>query len=393
MKKFIVFVMLLLPVAGLHAEKFVWDLSPDERIEMVKTARIKYYINSRLSRIYDERNIIDLTCVDKSDRLNRVHGVFSVHEKDHNENTFKQSGKFLVDFLIEPQGRFVVKKTDYMPNLRHIPTFPSRELKINDSWKADAELVLDNFSRPFKLTFPVQYTFERVEKEKDLDIGVINYNYSINTDMSKVNLPGDFPVRIMGENKGVIYWDLTNNRPKDIKDLYKIIFIFRSGRRSLSGVEFHMDISTINSFYKNYTPKEKETARDELKKEIPKGMDVDVDKRGLVVTMGDLLFDFDSSEIRNDTRSKLNQIGEILKKKYPDREIIIEGHTDNVGSKTYNYKLSERRARSVSELLKSKLGHDKFSYRGFGQEKPLADNSTKDGRRKNRRVEIIIKLN
>ena len=81
-----------------------------------------------------------------------------------------------------------------------------------------------------------------------------------------------------------------------------------------------------------------------------------------------------------------------IRKKYPDREIIVEGHTDNTGDKQYNQGLSDRRAASVAEYLKKGVGHDKLSYKGYGSEKPISDNATKEGQAKNRRVEIIIKL-
>lgn len=376
-----------------YAYKLSWDLAKDERIEMVKTAGVKYYLNARMSRSYEERNIIDITCSDKSDRLNRVHGVFSVLEKGSGENVFKLKGRYMVDFLIEPSGRFIVRKGDYMPNLRHIPSFPDKEIEINDTWKSDGEMVLDNFSRPFMLTFPVEYAFVKVIKDNEKDIAVINYYYSVNVDMSGTGYPADFPVRIAGENKGVIYWDITANKPRDIQDAYQIAFIFDTGGQLLSSAEFHMNIKTENSLYKNYTPKEKEAAKNELQKELPEGVDADVDKRGLVVRMNDLLFDFDSYSLRSDTKEKLDRIAEIIKKKYPDREIIVEGHTDSRGEKGYNQSLSEKRAMKVSEYLKSKSGHDKFSYKGYGRENPISDNSTEEGRSKNRRVEIIIKLN
>jgi len=376
-----------------HAYKLSWDLAKDERIEMVKTAGVKYYVNARLSRVYEERNVIDLTCSEKSDKLNRVHGVFSIHEKNYGENVFKLINQFMVDFLIEPSGKFIVRKGDYMPNLRHIPSFPDKEININDTWKADGELVLDNFSKPFMLTFPVEYTFVKVIKDNEKDIAVINYYYSVNIDMSGTGYPADFPVKIAGENKGVIQWDIQSNKPKDMQDAYQIAFIFAGQGGTLTSAEFHMNIKTENSYYKNYTPKEKETAKEELQKELPEGVDADIDKRGLVVRMSDLLFDFDSYELRNDTRDKLDQIAEAIKKKYPDREIIVEGHTDSKGEASYNLSLSEKRAMKVSEYLKSKSGHDKFSYKGYGKNNPMADNATAEGRKKNRRVEIIIKLN
>lgn len=376
-----------------YAYKLSWNLARDERIEMVKTADVKYYENAVLKRTYEERNIIDLTCSEKSDKLNRVHGVFSINEKGQGENVFKLVNRFMVDFLIEPSGRFIIRKGDLMPNLRHIPSFPDRDIKVNDRWTADGELVLDDFSKPFKLTFPVEYTLVKIIKDNEKDIAVINYYYAINLDMSGTGFPADFPLKISGENKGVIEWDITGNKPKDMQDAYQVAFIFAAGGKTLSSAEIHMNIKTENTLYKNFTPKEKEAAKEELQKELPDGVGADVDNRGLVVRMNDLLFDFDSSELKSDTKDKLDKIAEIIKKKYPDREIIVEGHTDGKGEKGYNLSLSEKRARNVSEYLKSKSGHDKFSYRGYGQEKPLGDNSTAEGREKNRRVEIIIKLN
>lgn len=394
MKKLILLTALLvLPFLNAYAIKLEWDIEKNERIEMVKTAGIRYFVNSNLKRVYEERNIIDLTCTDKSDRLNRVNGLFSIHEREFGEDVFKLKEKFMVDFLIEPSGHFVVKKNDYMPNLRHIPTFPDRELSPEDTWTANGELIIDNFSKPFSLAFPVEYQLVRIDDDKDKKIAVINYSYTINMNLPGGNYPADFPVKIVAQNNGVLYWDMTSRKPKDMQDQYKIVFVFASGGGALATAEFHMNIKTKNSLYKNYTEDEKKKEKDELKKELPEGVDADIDKRGIVVRMGDLLFNFDSYELRKDTEEKLRDIAEILKKKYPDREIIVEGHTDNVGQRGYNYSLSEKRAKKVSEYLKSKLGHDKFSYKGFGQDQPLTDNSTAEGRSKNRRVEIIIKLN
>ena len=120
---------------------------------------------------------------------------------------------------------------------------------------------------------------------------------------------------------------------------------------------------------------------------------VQPDPRGIAVRMGEVLFDFDSAALRADTKKTLDAVIETLKRKYPDREIIVEGHTDSTGRKDYNQALSDKRAENVARYLSNGAGHDKFSYRGFASGKPIADNATEDGRKKNRRVEIIIKLN
>ncbi len=376
-----------------YAYKFTWDLAKDERIEMVKTAGVKDYVDGKLVRIYEERNIIDLTCNEKSDKLNRVHGVFAIHEKEYSASVFKQINQYMVDFLVEPSGKYIVKKGDYMPNLRNIPSFPDKEININDKWTANGDMVMNDFSRPFMLSFPVEYTFVKIIKDNEKDIAVINYYFTVNIDMTGTGYPKDFPVKIAAENKGIIHWDISNNKPRDMQDAYQIAFIFSLGGGILSSTEIHMNIKTENSMYQNFTPKQKETAKEELQKVLPDGVDADVDKRGLVVRMNDLLFDFDSYDLRSDTRDKLDQIADAIKKKYPGREIIVEGHTDSKGEKAYNLSLSEKRAMRVSEYLKSKSGHDKFSYKGYGMDNPMAENSTAEGRKKNRRVEIIIKLN
>lgn len=391
--KILSFIIVVLSANSLFALVFKWDMQENESIEIVKTARINYYVNAKLNRIYDERNIIDIVSKGKKNNANVVNGVFTIYEKDANEQVYRQREKYPVDFTIEPSGRFIVENRDYMPNLRHIPTFPDRDINIKDGWKADGELIINNFSRPFKLTFPVEYKFSNLIKQKGLDIAVIDYEYTINMDLPGNVYPVDFPVKIAGNNKGVIYWDVANNRPVDIKDLYRIAFIFKGPGRGYSSMEFQMVIETENNVFPDLEENEKKKNVEDIKKELPQGVDVESDERGVVVTMGDILFDFDSYKIREDTKEKLKKIGKIIKEKYPDREIIVEGHTDNIGSRSYNNNLSEKRAESVARVLKPEVGHDKFSFKGYGQDKPVADNSTAEGRRENRRVEIIIKLN
>lgn len=391
MKKFIISIFIILLSLPLYSMKLKWDLDKNERIEMVRTAGVRYYVNRSVQRVYEERNIIDLTCVEKFSDMYRVDGVFSVFEREGSDTVFKLKEKYAVDFGISPSGEFDVKRGDLMPNLRNIPSFPDKDLNPGDRWSANGELVIESFSKPFKLTFPVEYELARIVHENGKEIAVINYYYVIESDMTSAGYPDDFPVAIKGENKGVIYWDVVNNKPGDMKDSYYIAFLFaRGGAQTL--VEFTMNIRTENMTYKNYPEEQKEKDKEELKKELPEGTEVDTDDRGIVVRMDDVLFDFDSYSLRADTEGKLAKISEIIKERYPDREIIVEGHTDNVGKKDYNYSLSEKRARTVSEYLKAKVGHDKISYRGLGQDKPLADNNTTEGRKKNRRVEIIIKL-
>ena len=166
--KILIITLLFCSADFLSAAVLKWDMRENESIEIIKTARINYYVNARLNRVYDERNIIDISSAGKEGDANSVNGIFTIYEKNADESVFRQREKYPVDFLIEPTGKFIVDKKDYMPNLRHIPTFPAGDIKVNESWKANGELVINNFSRPFKLTFPVEYKFAKLVKQKGL---------------------------------------------------------------------------------------------------------------------------------------------------------------------------------------------------------------------------------
>lgn len=104
----------------------------------------------------------------------------------------------------------------------------------------------------------------------------------------------------------------------------------------------------------------------------------------------DNYFDFDKSELKPEGKKVVKEISNELTKENATGTLKIEGHTDSIGTKEYNQKLSERRAQSVENEFKQNITTDKIKYetRGYGEERPIADNATKEGRAKNRRVEI-----
>jgi len=112
--------------------------------------------------------------------------------------------------------------------------------------------------------------------------------------------------------------------------------------------------------------------------------------RGLVVTLGDLLFATGRSELTGGAGANLNRLATFLRE-YPDRTVYIEGHTDSVGSAESNYLLSQRRAESVrSYLVGQGIAPNRLTTAGLGQGSPVASNDTATGRQQNRRVEVII---
>ena len=114
-----------------------------------------------------------------------------------------------------------------------------------------------------------------------------------------------------------------------------------------------------------------------------------LDKDGFIAL--DIHFDTCKSDILPDSLPAVAQIVELLKKR-PDLRVGIEGHTDNMGTPAGNKTLSEARAQSVTAAVQAGgITSARLSPSGFGQERPVADNRTEDGRAKNRRVEIVKK--
>lgn len=111
----------------------------------------------------------------------------------------------------------------------------------------------------------------------------------------------------------------------------------------------------------------------------------------LVVGMtGATAFEVDSDEIKPGFYSTLDKIAAIVNK-YGKTQLVVSGHTDNTGSASYNQRLSERRASSVEQYLESnRVLPERIQSSGYGMSQPIASNETENGRRLNRRVDILI---
>jgi outer membrane protein OmpA-like peptidoglycan-associated protein len=115
---------------------------------------------------------------------------------------------------------------------------------------------------------------------------------------------------------------------------------------------------------------------------------------GIVIEFKDkVLFGFNSSELGGTAKQNLDKLVNVLNK-YPDTNIEILGHTDSVGTDSYNKALSERRANAAASYLKNKgVASARVSTRGMGETDPKVSNETEAGRTENRRVEFVITAN
>ena len=115
---------------------------------------------------------------------------------------------------------------------------------------------------------------------------------------------------------------------------------------------------------------------------------------GIKITFNSgLLFDVNKATLRDSSKAELTKLAQILNK-YPDTNILVEGHTDNTGSEEYNLELSRQRAQSVENYLASlNVDPTRFTIMGYGESQPVATNDTAEGRQQNRRVDLAIMAN
>jgi outer membrane protein OmpA-like peptidoglycan-associated protein len=131
------------------------------------------------------------------------------------------------------------------------------------------------------------------------------------------------------------------------------------------------------------------SAADQLMRELS-DLKAKQTERGIVLTIGDVLFATGKADLSSDALRSVDKLADFLQK-YPNRNVLIEGHTDSVGSDEFNLTLSQKRADSVKETLTSRgIGEGRIATKGYGKKYPVAGNDTAAGKQQNRRVEVII---
>jgi len=383
-----------------YSEVFEFRHSEGARYRILSVVDQAVFINGELSHRAETLNRIAIEVTDVTEGRGLHKAVFQSSERLLYDSLGRQpaaSGfhwqkEYESVFARDKLGRLTIDAQYYMPVVRNVPTFPGKDLKVGDTWRAEAHEVHDfregfGIEQPYRIPFMANYEFLGERQWKGVLYPAFSVVYHIASRPPAVR-GRIYPTRISGTFTQLVYWDRAAGQEKAYTEEFrltmelsnKMTMEFR-GRAQAELVEAEeMD---------------KEQLLAEITQEISRLALGDVNVRaveeGISLSLDDIRFHADSDRFLPGEQEKLDRIAAILKR-YPDRDIVVSGHAARWGESEYLLNLSHNRAKAVAKyfLDTGVRTADRMVIRGYGAERPIADNSTEEGMRKNRRVEITI---
>lgn len=375
-------------------EVFRFLYTQGEAYRILSIVKEDVYINGVLSHQAEILNRIAVEVVEVQEGKGKLRCTFHTSEESRStQRIFTWGRNYESEFWRDSQGRMTIPEEYYMPIVRHVPFFPAKDLQVGDEWSSEGEEVhdlRDSFGLRDPLRFPIypRYVYKGDRSWDGKILKVIEISYTIFHRFTPPMAARLYPARVAGMSKQTLLWDPVEGRPYAYEEEFDFLFELSGGDR----VEYRgkAEAKVVESVKMDKTTLVEEIAKDLRDMAVP-NTEVRGDALGVTLTLENIQFLPDSAVLVPEEKEKLKRIAEILKK-YPDRDILIIGHTALAGTATGRKKLSEERAMAVGEFLLN-LGvrsREQIITRGMGAEVPIGDNATEEGRRKNRRVEITI---
>ncbi|MBN1834878.1 MAG: OmpA family protein [Spirochaetales bacterium] len=393
----VVVLALLLAALAVGAESFRFRYENGDKYRLVTEVTEDVYYDGALSHRANILNKIAVQTLAVREGAGLLGATFLTSERAYGVNTsFALSEEYESMFWRDQRGRYEIGAEYFMPVVRNVPVFPEGEVSPGDAWSAPGEEAHDlrrSFGIPQPVRFPitVNYTYRGKEQREGLSLDVIDIRYTVFHRLPAYGRQRALvPVRITGESQQTYYWDNQRGQPHSYRESFDFVFHLSSG----STVEY---IGVAEGRMLESEPLDREKVAEEISRELEeKGVEdttVRPDEEGVTVTLQNIQFAANSAELRDSEKEKLQAIGSILRR-YPQRDILITGHTARVRGYTEedHQTLSEARAAAVADYL-LRIGavrETQTATRGRGYREPVADNATEAGRRLNRRVEITI---
>lgn len=345
-----------------------------------------------------------------------------------------------IQYIQKADGSFEITKDAGYPLLRNIPIVPAQQLVIGNTWEGSGTVVIRGNPDELYVRVPVlvAYEFAGVTKYSNENVFYIKAQYAIRyKGTDKLGEPT--MIHTDGGRTADIYISMQTGSPLFIREVIDETYYYQNGKTvRFKGFLLHFirgafssetvllalgrtgtvsestqnqssgsetvqtpaqnmsssdtTISSANNNDQSGAPASTENSPDTNVNKIVKSDAFEVvnSQKGQVLLLFDLRFLPDSAELLPSEKPRLDEIAKILLS-IPDRMILVEGHTADIGNQQGQYALSEARAKAiVDELVKRGVPAGRFIYKGWGADKPIAPNDTEQNRSRNRRVEITI---
>jgi outer membrane protein OmpA-like peptidoglycan-associated protein len=282
-----------------------------------------------------------------------------------------------------------------MPMVRNVPVFPDKNLKTGDMWSSEGYEVHDfrdtfSIAEPYRIPFTAHYTMLGDKAWRGKSYPSFSISYRVFAEPPAPAAPtAAYPTRITGASDQVMYWDTTLGQPVAYEEHFRMIFELSNG----TVIEYRgrAEAELIEA-----EAMDKKSLAEAIADEVAElGLADEVTVResdeGIILSFENIQFAEDSAELLESEADKLDKLSRILLH-YQDRDILVGGHTALAGTAQGRTQLSRDRAASVADYLveNNVRTPERIIVQGYGAERPIADNRTEPGRKRNRRVEITI---
>ncbi len=405
---------------------FEFKYKEGDNSRILSTVNEDVYVNRRLDHHAVILNRISNTVTEvKPDGSGTHNSTFMTTEDSTGSLTgakFSWGEEYNSIFDRSKKGIYSIEDKYFMPTVRDVPAFPDKPIAPGESWTAQGHEAHDlrrqfNLQTPYKVPFTATYTYLGTVNREKTDVKtmsyaassaskesnnkatvkesnilhVINVKYNLYTETPRPDINAmysDYPVMMMGYSDELIFWDNEKGAIDHYSETFRIIM-----ETSLGNIlEFRgIAHAEITEFSRTATDENVEDIQNIVEQLGLENVTVKKSDKGLTLSIENIQFKPESSELVDSEKEKLDQIAKIIEA-YPNNDILISGHTAVAAGGVDPQILSEQRAQSVADYLIQLGVKDQYHIftQGFGDKKPIVPNNTQANRAKNRRVEITI---
>lgn len=381
--------------ATLGAETLRFRYRNGEQYRILSEIQQDVFLNEQYQFSTQQLNRLQVQTTDADEDSGHLHLFYqnSVEGLLDDNQPYQLDREYTADFIRDAFGEYDIDAQYYVPTVRDVPIFPDKDLQPGDTWSAPGYEVHDlrdgfDIQEVFLFPMPVTYRYmgKVVRDGIELEHIVIEYNVYHRKDVP----PGYsvYPYLITGMSRQNYYFDNVLGRPHYYDEVYDIMLHLNDGSSVRYTGSAQAEVIESQELDRDALSRELEQALDDLGVE---NSTVTSDERGVTISLENIQFEPDSARLLNSELAKIQYIAQILSQ-YPERDILVSGHTALAGTAAGRQRLSEERAKTVVDYLIELGVRDRshIMFQGFGAQQPIDSNDTLQGMQRNRRVEITI---